>query len=252
VSVSENLAIEGSRELSDFLPFVEELYLNVRQVPGCTPSGYAAAVLALLDAGSIRLYFDTRDQDEVRPDPSMVEAVLTRRLQPPCTMGRFPLRKTDPRRPPPEMRAAEPDLRMELTALGGEVWEKRAEPDWSRYVQTLTGEESGEAWSGDEDLLIACLGWYEELNSAAVDRNTIRLEVLHDYSVTYWKLLPVVYRATFACTWDESQWGGKGRIGEPKWFRKWWVGQDNWYKKPWELPDWPRMTGDKSEVDSHD
>jgi hypothetical protein len=162
---SLNLAIEGSRELSDFLPFVEELYLNVRQVPGCTPSEYAAAVLALLDAGSIRLYFDTRDQDEVRPDRSMVEAVLTRRLQLPYTTGRLPLRKTDPRRPPPEIRAAEPDLRMELTALGGEVWEKRAEPDWSRYVQTLTGEESGEAWSGDEGLLIACLGWYEELNS---------------------------------------------------------------------------------------
>jgi hypothetical protein len=234
-----NIAIEGSRKLSDFLPFVEELYLNVRQVPDCMPSEYAATVLALLDAGSIRLLFETHDRDEIMPDRSMVEAVLMRRLQLPSVTGKLPLTKAEPHRPPPEIRAAEPNLRMELTALGGEVWEKRAEADWSRYVQTLTGEDCGEAWSADQDRLISCLGWYQELNSATIDRNSIRLEVLHDYHVTYWKLLPVVYRATFACTSSEGQWGAKGRVGEPKWFREWWMSLGNWYKKPWELPDWP-------------
>jgi hypothetical protein len=232
-----NLAIEGARKLSDFLPFVESLYLNVREVPDCNAEEYAEGVLALFDAGLVRLYFDIGEDGEIEPDRALVEAVIRRRLQLP-RVGRIPLTRTP--RPPREIRPAEPDLMMKLTASGGRAWERLAEPDWNRYVQTLTDDESGEAWSGNRDMLMSELGWYQELTSATIDRNTIRLEALHDYNVTYWKLLPVVFRATFACTWSEGLWGAKGYSGEPKWFREWWESSSNWYKQPWELPNWPR------------
>lgn len=232
-----NLVIEGERKLSDFLPFVESLYLNVQEVPDCSAEEYAEGVLALFDAGLVRMYFDIGEDEEFDPDRALVEAIVRRRLQLP-RVGRVPLTKA--RRLPREIRPAEPDLMMKLTASGGRAWEALAEPDWSRYVQTLTGDESGEAWSGNRDMLIAELGWYEELTSATIDRNTIRLEALHDYPVTYWKLLPVVFRASFACTWSERMWGGKRYPGEPKWFREWWESRSDWYKQPWELPNWPR------------
>jgi hypothetical protein len=158
------------------------------------------------------------------------------------------LRKTDTRRPTREIRAAEPDLRIELTPLGGEVWEKRAQADWNRYVQTRTGEQSGEARSANQNLLIAGLGWYEELNSAIIDRSTIKLEVFRDYRVTYWKVLPVVNCATFTCTWTENRRVVEGQ----KWFREWWMDLNNWYKKPWELPDWPRNEKEQVRGHTHD
>ncbi len=232
-----NLAIEGARKLSDFLPFVESLYLNVPEVPDCNAEEYAEAVLALLDAGFVRLYFDIVEGGEIEPDRALVEAVIRRRLQLP-PVGRIPLTKAP--RPPREIRPAEPDLTMKLTESGGKAWERQAEPDWNRYVQTLTDDKSGEAWSGNRDMLIAELGWYQELTSATIDRNTILFEVLQNYSVTYWKFLPVVYRATFSCKYSEAYWQGKGHINEPKWFRDWWTSRSTWYKKPWDLPDWPR------------
>jgi hypothetical protein len=202
---------------------------------------YVAAVLSLLDAGSIRLFFETNDRKEVAPDRPTVEGILTRRLQLPAVTQHPPLRKAVPHRPPREIRPAEPDLRIELTPTGGEIWEKRAGADWNRYVQTLTDVRSGEACSANRNLLMAFLGWYEELNSAIVDRSTIKLEVLHDHHVTYWKVLPAVNCATFACKWTDVQ----RVIDGPKWFQEWWRELDEWYKKPWELPGWPRETEEK-------
>ena len=37
------------------MPFVEELHLNVRKVPGVAPAEYAAGLLDLFDSGAIRL-----------------------------------------------------------------------------------------------------------------------------------------------------------------------------------------------------
>jgi len=239
-----NLAIEGTRKLSDFLPVVESLYLNVLGVPDCSAEEYAKAVLALLDAGAIRLYFDIGEGEEIQPDRSLVEAVIRRRIQLP-PVGRIPLTKTP--RPPREIRPAEPDLMVKLTEPGGKAWERLAKPDWNRYVQSLTDSPrtitdvlAGEVWSANQDLLIAELGWYQELNFARIDRNTIQLEILHDYPVTYWKLLPVVYRATFSCTYSEESWQKKGLPDEPKWFRDWRTSTNTWYQKPWDLTEWPR------------
>ena len=48
-----NLAIEGTRRLSDIVPYVESLHLNVRSVPGAATRHYSDAFLALFDAGLI-------------------------------------------------------------------------------------------------------------------------------------------------------------------------------------------------------
>ena len=47
------------------------------------------------------------------------------------------------------------------------------------------------------------------------------LEVLNNYPIVYWKVLPVVYYATFMCT---SVWQEKINLREgSKWFNDWWL-----------------------------
>lgn len=236
-----NLAIEGTRKLSDFLPVVKGMYLNVRDVPGCGANEYAEALLRLFDAGMLRLYFDISQEEQIEPDRRSIEAVIARRLQLPPT-SRMSVRKGS--RPPRAITVAEPDLLMELTESGGCAWETLAEPNWNLYAQSLTDIPhpksdvlTGEVWSANQDLLLAQLGWFQEINSGIIDRKTIRIEVLHDHLVTYWKRLPQVYRATFSCSLSEERWG---KINEPKWFRDWW-GRE-WYRHPWQLQEWPRVT----------
>jgi hypothetical protein len=233
-----NTAIEFPRKLSDLLPVVCGLRLNVLDVPGATPEDYASAVLALFDSGSIRMYFDgDTEGSKTEACRSIVELVLQRRLATPVEKAPTPRarqRSIYPRKVTPDTS----DLRWQLTALGGKEWEGLAQPDWNRYVTILTGGDiPGEAWSANLGLLMAELGWCQELNGVEIDRNTISMEVLHDYPVTYWKFLPVVHRATFECRWVDSQWPD-GRIVPPEWFRQWWISQGEWYRKPWELSNW--------------
>ncbi len=77
-----NLAIEGRRRLSDFFPYVEFEYLNVKPVPGAVPEHYAEAFLALFDAGLVRCSFGRNgDPWGVAADRSAVTAVLDTRLR---------------------------------------------------------------------------------------------------------------------------------------------------------------------------
>jgi hypothetical protein len=236
-----NTAIECSRKLSDLLPVVRGLLLNVLDVPGATPEDYASGVLALFDSGSIRMYFDgDAEGSETEACRSIVETVFQRRLAAPAATTLSPhanRRSVYPRMVTPDTS----DLRWQLTALGGEVWERLAQPDWNRYVTTLTGEESGEAWSANFDLLMAEIGWCRELNGVEIDRNTVSLELLYDHPITYWKFLPVVHRAAFECRSVESHWPD-GRIVPPEWFHQWWMSQSEWYKKPWKLSIWPNAS----------
>jgi hypothetical protein len=237
-----NTAIEIPRKISDFLPVVHGLRLNVLDVPGAIPEDYASGILALFDSGSIRVYFDgDAEGSETEVSRSILESVLQRRLAIPVeisTSQHANRRSTYPRRVSPDTS----DLRSQLTALGGAAWERLAQPDWNRFVTILTGgDEPGEAWSADFNLLMAELGWCRELNGVEIDRNTISVDLLYDHPITYWKFLPVVHRATFECRWVESHWPD-GRIVPPEWFRQWWMSLSEWHTMPWKLPIWPNAS----------
>ncbi len=237
-----NTAIVCPRKLSDVLPVVRGLHLNVLDVPGATPEDYASGVLALFDSGSIRMYFDgDAEGSEIEACRSTVESVLQRRLAAPAETtpnSQANRRSIYPRRVIPD----NSDLRWQLTAVGGEAWERLAQPDWNRFVTLLTGgDETGEARSANFDLLMVELGWCRELNGVEIDRNTISVELLHNHPITYWKFLPVVYRATFDCIQVESHWPD-GRIVPPEWFQRWWVSIREWHKQPWKLPIWPNAS----------
>jgi hypothetical protein len=233
-----SLAIEGSRELSDFVPYVETLYLNVHPVPGAAPHHYAEAFLALFDAGSICCFCkEYGDHGKIKANRSVVESVLEARLQLPQVTSKIHLRMTGP------IGSASPDLRWEITDGGGEEWERLAQPNWERYVFVLFDlpaqdglTKAGDAWSASLDSLMVELGWCGEFNHEEVDRKSIAVEILRDYPIAYWKVLPVVYHATFLCRSVEPQEGDLRTTSE--WFHEWWVSRRRWHKAPWELPGW--------------
>lgn len=124
-----SLAIEGTRQLSDFVPYVECLHLNVHPVPGAAPHQYGEAFLALFDAGLISCFGDEDDEHgKIRADRTIVETVLAASLRLPQVTRRTRFRMPGPVGP------ASPDLRWELTTAGGEEWERLAQPNWERYV----------------------------------------------------------------------------------------------------------------------
>lgn len=230
-----NLARECRGRISDVVPFVEELHLNVRKVPGATASDYAAVFLDLFDSDAIRVRF--RDEEGSLAKRSDLQAVLAARLQlPPISRMKF-LRKNGPSTDPPAIIREAPDLGWELSSRGGEEWESLALPDWNRFANIVSDQESGEMLSSNFDLLMAELGWCRELNGVEIDRSTLNLEVVRDCAITYWKILPIVHHASFKCRWGEH---GllKGRP-EPEWFENWWRSRHNWYTEPWMLSGRP-------------
>jgi hypothetical protein len=232
-----NLARESRGRVSDVVPFVEELFLNVRGVPGVAATDYAAIFLDLFDSSAIRLRL-TDEEGSTCANRSQLESVLEARLRLPPVSGRKTYRKDGPPILPPAIIRDAPDLAWELSPLGGEEWESMAQPDWNHFATVLSDPESGEMWSANFDLLMAELGWCRELNGIEIDRTTLKLEVLHDSAITYWKVLPVVHHATFCSRWVEHGWPVKGRP-DPEWFRNWWRSRGDWYKEPWTLPSWP-------------
>lgn len=231
-----NIAIESRRKLSAFIPVVNELHLNVPGVPEATPSDYAFAFVRLLDTGLVQVSPIEDSVDQATVGRATVEAVLEKRLQLHEETGDI-----CPGTGGLRLLSRPPDLRWGITTCGGNAWEKLAEPDWNRYVKTLTDWESGEIWSASHDLLMAALGWYGELNDVMVDRQSIRIEAVQNHPIVYWKVLPLVYHATFSCTPSESD---RTPTDQPAWFREWWRSLDQWYTKPWELSGWP--TSDKA------
>lgn len=229
------------RRLSDFVPFVECESLNVEAVPGAIPHDYAAAFLALLDAGFVCAYpVDTElgEEDQAKMDRSAVEEILEKRLQLPQVTSKIRVRKDQPR---PLSKSSVPDLRWRITALGGDAWEKLAEPDWNRFEVALTDFESGDIWSANYDLLMADLGWCRELSGVEVDRDTVRVDVMYNHPITYWKVQPLAYHATFSCTPVAKRWPNRNDWEQPRWFHDWWKSLSEWYKKPWELSGWPTI-----------
>jgi hypothetical protein len=233
-------AIDFPCRLGHIFPAVEGLALNMKDVPGCGPEDYSKGLLALLDAGMIRFsskvpthYVDTR---------AGVCNILDRLLSlnesdPSARIVRY-LRRGAAK--PAEVIVRDPALYVtfELTASGGEAWEKHAEPDWAHFFGELSDYEKGELISADLTLIMARMGWFPELADQKIQTKTINVEVLLDHQVLYWKRLPRVYRATFSCEQSDPRWEN-GHNLEPKWFRDWRHATTTWYKHPWELTGWP-------------
>lgn len=235
-----SLAIEGSRKLSDFVPYVECLYLNVHSVPTAAPHHYGDAFLGLFDAGLIYCFRDEDDEHgKIQVNRSVVESVLAARLQLPQVTS-----KTRLSRIPGPIGPASPDLKWELTTAGGEEWERLAQPNWERYVFALfdlppdeRSPKAGDAWSASRDSLMLEIGWCGEFNDQEVDPRSLSLELLHNHSIAYWKVLPIVYHATFVC--GSVRAGETDLWAESQWFRNWRISRRAWYKEPWTLPNWP-------------
>jgi hypothetical protein len=230
-------AIEFSRGLAYFLPKVHELGLNMKEIPGCAPEGYAATLLDLFDAGELE--FSSALEDDDVTSRAGVSNILDRflgysRVHPEDRLIRAisEIPSFGPNRVPQNLK-----VKFKLTELGGEAWERVAEPDWFHFFGQSNDNETGELYSQDLTLLMARLGWFDELASARVAIDTIQLQMHSDYQVLYWKRLPSVYRATFSVSDCDSRWVPTNF--EPRWFREWWHSTTRWHKQPWNLPGWP-------------
>lgn len=233
-------AIDHSVSLRGFFPKFEWGPLNMRDLPGCSPTDYARELLVLFDNEWIE-FEPTKSVDDLSTRSGVIQ-ILDRFLRfseqnPDATLHRWPTR------PGNDLRYIHrPDLRADfrLSMKGGDAWEKVAQPDWNRFFDQRSDYESGELYSQNLTLLMARLGWWRELDDTKVDINTIDLHTLPEFQVLYWKTLPNVHRATFSLARAESRWTNGV---EPKWFREWWHSTTKWFTHPWELPDWPSSTG---------
>ena len=234
-----NLAIEYPVWLGQLFPAVASQSLNVKPVPRCDAQDYARGLIKLFDSGMITMSSEVPG-DDVESEPG-ISCILDRFLE---------LSNSDPRFHrdgcplPTYARNRIPGMQVsfKLSVLGGEAWEKVAEPDWKRFISVSTygategQSETGEVISEARDLVIAYMGWYPEVNREQIQLDTIRWQTHLDFEILYWKRLPFVYDASFQTVPAESRWNG---YREPQWFWDWWASTCSWYKKPWELPNWP-------------
>jgi len=231
-------AINFPRVLGALFPEVDGVSLNMKNVPGLRSEDYADALLALYDSGKIEFSSEIpEDNVETRPGISKIldSYLKVSKVDRSVILRRRPNLDLSAKQPVHRHRKA---VRFKLTALGGDAWERIAEPDWFNFFDQRYDLETGEAYSQNLTLLLAHLGWFNELGGARIDINTIDLQTHSEFQVLYWKKLPNVCRATFNLENAEPRWLS-GRIGEPKWFRDWWDSTNHWYTEPWSLPGWP-------------
>ncbi len=226
-----NTAVEFGVPLTRIFPAAGK-GLNVKPIPGCSSEGYARGLIDLFISAMITFSSGSTEDDVITR--SGVSQILERFLALPKNYE--PLRHLRDRDPSTQ-------VGFKLTELGGEAWERVAEPDWGRFFTQFSDYKTGELTSPDLNLLMARMDWFRELSGEQIQPDTITLQTQSDYPILYWKRLPHVYQAAFSVEAAEPRWAN-GRIGEPKWFREWWSSVGSWHKKPWELPDWPDRTPD--------
>lgn len=199
------------------LPNFDKQHTNSLPVPGYKPEDYARLLVSALREGSIELLSDDRTLG-VDQAVATVTAVGEHKLERPVNGSM-----------------------LRLTAAGGRVWEKLAEPRWDRFFKfelTYISSEpddlrvSGLLASENRDAVIAYLGWFERLESVDVRWDTLTLETCANYEATYWKTLPDMHEATFDGLRQETD-----RLApSPVW--EWKMSLGNWHVKPWDRPDW--------------
>ena len=94
-----------------------------------------------------------------------------------------------------------------LSREGGEMWERFACPDWSRFLLSSVGEQGNE-WTltGADRRLVEV--WRESGSKISAGfpvplDGTEKWEILQPWKATYWKTLPIGYRLKFEFkTWD--------------------------------------------------
>ena len=219
-------AVKFPRRLGYIFPIIEDLALNMREVPGCGQEDYAKGLLALFDAGMIRFSSgQSAHTIETRTDIcKILDHLLSLNPDDPTAQVVRYLKRGSPKAVEKVVRDPSLSVTFELTELGGEAWEKFAEPDWTRFLDQLsdlTDEGAGEMTSPDLTLIMAYMGWFPPFADHRVKPETVKVEQVADYPILYWKRLPYVYRATFKFEKANLKWQ-KGGINELTWFREWW------------------------------
>lgn len=92
-----------------------------------------------------------------------------------------------------------------LTELGGQVWEAFAAPAWEEFIQEeIFGDENDEEnYHGTITSMTRSIAEHYLANlllmGYEVDEKSIRWEEIGEWEATYWKKLPLGYRAHFRC-----------------------------------------------------
>lgn len=231
-----DIATEFPRNLGLIFPSVGSEALNVKEIPGCKAEDYAESLVGAFEEGLISLESDFPEDDV--SSKLGTEQIMERfvRLRGDEREVRYARRRTQPI----PVRQPRRRVRFQLTAAGGQEWERLAEPDWSSFFTQSGDEATGDVELGSPNLnlLMARMGWFRGLNGERIKVETVRLETCSNYQILYWKRLPLVYRALFSVESGKPHRTGERR-DEPAWFRAWWNSTDSWYRKPWELPNWP-------------
>jgi hypothetical protein len=238
-----NTAVEFGVPLTRLFPKKSQ-GLNVKPIPGCSSEDYARGLVELFDSRMITLSSEFPGDDVTTR--SGVSRILDRLLALPKDYQR--LRHLRPGDPSSLTVDRNPAMQVDfkLTALGGETWEKVAEPDWGRFISATTtypdygksGPLEGDLISRDRDLLIAYMGWYPEVRNEQIRVETIKWETHTDFKVLYWKRLPFVYHASFEVRTAKDRWND---YKAPPWFWDWWFYTCHWHREPWDLPSWPSL-----------
>ena len=232
-------AVSFPRSLIHILPVVRGLTLNAIEIPGCDAEDYALALGELFGAGMLR--FRSEDSEDDTESPDGVTAILSRFLcytfEPPEVIQARGERISDEARQQRNV----PTVRYSLTDKGGVLWESIAEPRWEQFYNQSSDYATGDAMSPDLTLLMAKMGWFQELSGEEIDIQSIKIEEKLDHQVLYWKKLPHIYEATFNCRQGGGRWKRRGDYPmEPEWFRSWWLTTASFYTEPWKLPSWPK------------
>lgn len=212
----------------------------MRSVPGCRADDYASGLLSLLDSNMVQLFRnETGDEREIQEVEVSNASLLDRYVELPEPGTRLLTRHRDLPTQQRDPIWTDTDFQhlFRLTPAGGETWASLAEPAWERFCVQLSDYDNCEMTSSSRDLLLARMGWFTELTSdSTVKVGTIKFETHRNYPILYWKVLPVVYRATFEVEPAETRWIDE-HVAEPQWFREWRFA--SWYTHPWDLPNWP-------------
>lgn len=229
-----NLAVEYPVWLGHLFPAIDCEALNVKSVPGSDGQDYARNLIELLDSDMIRLSSEVTGDDV--ESKSGVERILDRFLklanEDPALRHQGHLRPTYERSHLSGMQVS-----FKLTERGGDAWERMAEPDWNHILIARVNSKSGDLFSPDRHLLMAYMGWYQEIEQQRIRLEAITWQTHSDFEILYWKRLPLVYQASFSVQSTEGHAGPKWS-SVPKWFREWYFSAITWHKQPWELPGW--------------